>query len=297
MARPRPGSNPPPGSRDGRNAARRTSLKKGKARARNAASGTTARRWTRRVAAGLLAALVLAFLGFGWMWQRALPLRAVEVVGTVEADPAEVARLAAVTPVDSALADSAAVATPLFGLDPALIADRVQRHPWVREAHVTRLPTGTLKIRVEEREPVALALTEAGTPAYYLDREGFRMPVAALRPGGPVYDVPLVRGAGPYAPQRHDDASVRALAAALAELDPDVDALVAEIAWGRTGATLVTAPATGRDPLRVRLGRSAYARRLRAFRAFWEQAVLPRPHVQYELVDLRFEGQVVTRET
>ncbi|MEL6616370.1 MAG: hypothetical protein AAFQ43_11560, partial [Bacteroidota bacterium] len=64
-----------------------------------------------------------------------------------------------------------------------------------------------------------------------------------------------------------------------------------------SGATLITEPVAGRAPLTVRLGASGHADALSRLGAFWQQAVLTRPDVPVRLVDLRFAGQVVTRET
>ena len=176
------------------------------------------------------------------------------------------------------------------------MADRVRRTPWVREAHVRRRPTGTLAIAVEERAPVALVVGADGRPSHYLDAEGYGLP---LRPGDP-FDVPLLRGAVPaYHPTRPvESAALRDLLAALAGADAETDALVSEVVVGSGGdALLRTSPEGGHGALAVRLGVGGYAGKLRRLRLFWEQAVLPRPEARYESLDLRFDGQIVTRET
>lgn len=241
------------------------------------------RRVLRRIGLG-----VLAFaLGAAWVWQRTLPLERIVVVGAEHAPVEEVARLVGATP------DSVA----LFSLAPALVADRAQRHPWVRAASVRRLPTGTLRVKVEERVPVALVLDGNGRPSHFLDAEGYAMPVVAATPT--VYDVPVVHGAPPYHPtQPVASGGLRSLLAALSTADAEALALVSEIDWGRT-VTLWTTPAGGHGSIPVRLGADAetdHADQLRRLRAFWDQSVLPRPETPFRLVDLRFRGQVVTRE-
>ena len=74
--------------------------------------------------------------------------------GTVQAAPAEVLRLI------GRAADSGVPAsdTLRLALDPASLADRAARHPWVAEATVRRGATGTLSVRVTERVPVAPAV-------------------------------------------------------------------------------------------------------------------------------------------
>ena len=249
-----------------------------------------ARRATlRRLARGAGLVLLVAGLAAAWVWHRTLPLERVDVAGTEHAAPEAVAALVGVVP------DSTAPVA-LYGLDPDLLADRAERHPWVRDARLRRLPTGTLRVSVREREPVALVLDARGLPHHYLDAEGYAMPVPD---GADTEDVPLLRGRVPaYHPtQPVASGALRELLAALAQADERVDAVVSEVEWAASGATLLTEPAAGRGPLAVRLGRTGHADALARLGAFWEQAVLTRPDTPIRLVDLRFAGQVVTRET
>ena len=243
----------------------------------------------RRAALGVGLVALVAGLAAAWVWHRTLPLQRVEVAGNDRADASGVIRLVGVAP------DSTAPVA-LYGLDLGLLADRAERHPWVREARLRRLPTGTLRVSVTEREPVALVLDAGGAPHHYLDRAGYAMPVPAS--GADAEDVPLLRGRVPaYHPtQPVASSALRELLGALASADERADAIVSEIEWTGTGATLLTEPAAGRGPLAVRLGRTGHADALARLGAFWEQAVLTRPETPIRLVDLRFAGQVVTRE-
>lgn len=235
--------------------------------------------------AGLIGAgMLVVVLGvLGWRWQASIQLDAVDVVGVRHAGADELRTLAAV-PADTAIYD----------LDPAIISDRVERHPWVEGASTYRLPTGTLRISVTERTPVALALNAEGAPAYYLDRQGFCMP----RVEGAAYDVPLLRGLGkgvyhPVQPIEH--ASVRAMLAALA--NSDIHDIASELeVRPDSSMELVTRPTTEHDAIRVRLGQSDFPTRLKRLHAFWNQAVLPQPQTKFSLIDLRFDSQIVTKE-
>ncbi len=233
----------------------------------------------------LAAAVGVVLLGAAWVWQRTLPLAAVDVVGATYADAGAVIALTEAQP------DSVA----LFSLSPALMADRAQRHPWVRTASVRRLPTGTLRVAVEEREPVALVLVD-GEPDHFFDAEGYAMPIRAAAPV--VVDVPLLTGQVPTAPDGEpvENRSLRELLRALADADDATDALVSEIDWQPGRLTLWTTPAGGHGAIPVRLGRTGYANQLTRLRAFWDQSVLPRPAALFRQVDLRFDGQVVTHE-
>lgn len=237
----------------------------------------------------LVTAVVLLAIGLagwqGWRWQAELRCDRIEVTGHRHAQRAELLKLARV-----------AVGQRLYSMDPALVADRLRRHPWVQAATATRHPTGTLAIEVEERRPVALAVDAAGRPSFYLDRHGFMMPVDTVA----AYDVPLLRADGStYHPvQTIQNEQVRSVLETLAEASPDVEPLISEvIVEGSDEVWLRTTPAPEHGALRVRLGSDELAAKLKRLRAFWQQAVLPRPDTRYELIDLRFDNQIVTRES
>ncbi len=227
-----------------------------------------------------------AVLALGWQYATTLPVRAVTVSGNVHADADALVALAAVP--DSAL---------LLDLDPVVLADRVQRDPWVAEARVTRWMTGTLALSVRERAPTALVLDDAGRPSHYLDRAGFQMPVtpSALRAG---YDVPLVTGrVEPFNPVRTvEDAALRELLDALAMAGPATDALVSGVERTADGPfVLHTAPTPAGRAVPVVLGQDGFAEKLRRLHAFWDQAILAQPDLPLRRVDLRFDGQIVTQ--
>jgi cell division protein FtsQ len=184
-------------------------------------------------------------------------------------------------------------------VEPTLVADRVERYPWVKRADVSRhWMYGTLALTVTERTPAALAVDGRGRPAYYLDRGGHALPL----PDSAGYDVPLVRGLDAETPWARPDtvqapASLRRVLAALPA--SSVADLVAEIEVGPDDAVrLVTAPLGEHDPISVRLGTDDVSAKLRTLHAFTQQ-VLSRPPSEadapIEQIDLRFDGQVVTR--
>lgn len=224
----------------------------------------------------------------GWRWRASATVERVAVTGTQHAPPDSVRRLAQV--------DSGAV---MIEVDPILVADRVVRHPWIKSATVTpHWMYGTLTIAVTERTPAALAVDPQGRPAYYLDRAGHAMPL----PDSAGYDVPLVHGLDTETPWTRPDSvqspsSLRRVLAALPA--SDVADLVTEIEVRPDGAVrLVTMPVEGRDAISVRLGTGDMSKKLKTLHAFARQ-VLSRPpsgpNAPIEQIDLRFDGQVVTR--
>lgn len=230
------------------------------------------------------ALLVLGLAVFAWHWRTTLPLKTVSVSGTLHASAEDIRELARVDSVQT-----------LYAVDPQMIAERVRRHDWIEEVRVRRLPTGTLSIRVAERVPVALALDTDGRPACYVDRAGYQMPLV----DGARYDVPLLRGIKtPCRPrQAAEDPALIAFLGVLAVADEDADALISEVHTnGRGDVTLYTTPPDGRGTIPVRLGKGDFDRKLQRMVAFWRQAVLTREDRKFELIDLRFDNQVVTRE-
>ena len=226
--------------------------------------------------------LVLGLLG--WQWQATVQMERIAVTGTRHAPVDTVRHLARV--------DSGTV---METIDAALVEDRVTRHPWVRRADVTKQRARrTLLVAVTERTPAALAIDGRGDPAYYLDRHGYAMPL----PDSTGYDVPLVHGLGAaYHPVRRvAPRSLRTMLGALRRTN--TEALVSALAvQPDSSVRLVTAPVGDHEALPVRLGTDRLSAKLRRLRAFAEQVLATRPAAPIAEIDLRFDGQIVTRET
>ena len=243
---------------------------------------STYHRWTRRLALAGTLALVAALGVLGWQWLADVSLERVYVVGAQRADTAEVKTLAGVLP-----------DTALYAIEPALVADRVRRHPWVKAASVMRLPTGALRISISERTPAALAMDGDGRPAFYLDDRGYCMPLAE-----DAANVPLLYGLGedeyrPVQPLAHR--TVREALAALASTG--IHDRVSELTVrADSSIQLYTQAAGPHAPIAVRLGHGPFPEQLRTLRAFWNQAIEAQPNTQFSQIDLRFDGQVITRE-
>lgn len=252
--------------------------------------GRSARkRWLRLAGVALVLGAVGTAATLGWRWHRSIPVRQVVVEGATRAAPDSIRRL---TRVDTGQA--------LYQLQPRHVADRAERHPWVKSAKASRLTDGTLRLRVAERTPAALVMQDGSsgdTAAYYLGREGYPLPLSEK--SNAAYDVPLVRGLAedfqPLHPTGHE--ALRALLGALAEND-DARALVSEIRVGEGGGMrLRTVRPGGRDPsATVRLGTGAFPQKLRRLTAFWRQAVREKPRTAFRRIDLRFDGQIVARQ-
>lgn len=228
--------------------------------------------------------LMIAVCAFGWWWKDQVLVRNVNIEGIRHADEAALRKM---IHVDSTL--------QFFNLDPVMIADRVRRHPWVKDASVTRFPNATLGIEVFERKPALLHIDHIGVPDRYLDAEGFQMPFTREA----VYDVPLLTGLSEpmhaIKPVQH-----RALLKLLDDLKrvpPEVDALISAFEIEDTGEiSLHTTPKPGRGSIRVQLGRDQFTEKLSKLYAFWHEAVLKKNDVDFASIDLRFDSQIITKE-
>ncbi len=232
----------------------------------------------RRLGAALCAAMIVAGATFGISWVQKQPCTRMDVRGLSQADSASIFRLA--MPTDSFLVS-------------ALVADRIRRHPWVRSAAVACYPSGTFHVRIHERTPVLLAIDEAGHAAFFIDPAGFMMPLTMHS----MFDVPLISGLrSTYHPiMPVPNPQVLALAKALTQVDSDTERLLSEFMLTPAGITAFATVQRGKT-VEIRLGREDIAPRLHRLRAFWDQRVVPHPAQNFEMIDLRFEGQIVTRE-
>jgi cell division protein FtsQ len=237
---------------------------------------------------GRLFSWLTAAMLLGWGLSWALPrvprtlaevewfrVRSVRVEGVRHLSAEEVQRLAAVPP-DANLWD-----------DPAPVAARVRAHPLVRTATVSRLLPGTLRLRIVEREPVALLPTPTLEP---VDVEGRRLP---LDPARLHLDLPVLR------PRRATAAAAAPAAIApaareiarLAEADPSFWANVSVVTpeGARHLVLDLSEPAVR---LRVRIPLTPL--RLREAMAVLDDAT-GRTGEPPATLDLRFADQVVIR--
>ena len=219
----------------------------------------------------------------GWKWMGEVTLTTIQIQGLVHTPEAEVMELMRV--------DTGAV---LFELNAEMLADRIRRHPWIMQASVSRLPTGTLDIRVTERHPVAQVLGPSGRIEYYFDRNGFRMPVTSTSH----YSVPIIWGSlESYHPVRRlDHSPLREFLFLIPALSPISDALLSEVQVSQSGIDILTTPIGDQSAIPVTMGKGDFSNKFRILESFWEQEVLQHQNVQYASIDLRFDSQVVTRE-
>jgi hypothetical protein len=173
----------------------------------------------------------------------------------------------------------------------------IRSHPGVADASIERVLPRTLRIRVEERRPIAFVEAEALRAA---TDTGDLLPVD---PSRAALDLPLVRGAvhppGEVSDRVHDAGTLGLLADAgrLAAFDPHLYARVSEVSRAPAGHVVLslTSPA-----MRVLLPAEPGTARLRQLRAVLDdleqRADLAQRRASKPIhVDLRFADQVVVR--
>jgi cell division protein FtsQ len=237
--------------------------------------------WTpARIARGAALALVAVGCAAGVVQVRSfverspdIAIHAVSVTGL----PAESPRAAEIL----AYADVPA-GVPFFAVDPAVVAARVARHPYVGSVDVVRVPPDRLEIRVVERS--AEATLRVDEDLYLVDADGDVM--KRLRPDDLV-DVPLLS----LLPTSTDDVVARPAGGRADPADPVatqdrvpprlLDALGLLRAAESVGfvdriSEVVERPAVGfelvlDDGARVRLGNDLFETKLRRLRATEEK--------------------------
>lgn len=176
-------------------------------------------------------------------------------------------------------------------LDLIGIIRAIETEPYVKQARIHTGPGGTMTITITEREPLALLVN--GPRRAYVDAEGIRLPQVL----GKTPDVPLLYGfrTEPMADTLQSEA-FRSTSAFLQELRvrKAADATVSEIAWNdREGIVALT----NQNGVKLIFGKGEYPDRLRNWEAFYREVVRKKGISRLASVDLRFRGQVVTRES
>ena len=246
----------------------------------------SAKKKTRRlgmIVGALGCLLIVAGAGLAWQWVVGIEVGDVRIEGAL------------FTAEESILAYAGIDSTRLLiDVNPDTVAAAVASLPWVLEANVRRWPTGGVSIRVKERVPVLMAIGNDGRPAYYVDGAGHTMPLH----DDAVFDVPVVRGA---TPEFRDGLvlgePLAGFAASQTVLPREVTSLIAEAELRSGEVWIRTLPSQAGETIQVRLGEEDFETRLHRLHAFWHQAVAGRPNKQFAQIDLRYNSQIVTRET
>ncbi|MDR8393889.1 cell division protein FtsQ/DivIB [Aliifodinibius sp. S!AR15-10] len=171
------------------------------------------------------------------------------------------------------------------------IINQLETLPYVKQAAVNVEPSGDLRIQVTERRPIAMLAD--GDAKIYVDEEGIRLPLKLEKS----VDVPIVYGfkTAPMSDTLKSDAWVQTQSF-LKEINGSSfnHATISEIAWTKKEGIVALSHENG---VKLVFGKDKFRRKLRNWKAFYSEVVRTKGIDKMRTVDLRFKGQIVTRES
>ncbi|MFO8030376.1 MAG: FtsQ-type POTRA domain-containing protein [Cyclonatronaceae bacterium] len=231
--------------------------------------------------------LIVAALVIGWQMNRSVVVTDISVTGHHMSEPAEIERASGVE--HGMHADSIAYLQ---------VIERVEMLPWVARAYVSLSPSGNMRIRVEEQEPMALLVD--GRRSTLVTESGIQLPVVL----GRAADVPILygfdvsRGAKQDAMTPPDTIrspqfeTARAFLQQLGEY-PGLYAMVSELMVTDEDGVVAL---SNENAVRLTFGHNDFKDRIRKWHAFQSQVISEKGIDQMRSLDFRYRGQVVALE-
>lgn len=228
----------------------------------------------------LLLVAIVGGISLGWYFNRMAHIKSIVVGGNYFTETGAILDQAAI-PVDVS-PDSVSFLEAI---------KRIETLPYIKEAMMSKRPSGRLEVRVVERQPIGLLIN--GSSRRYFDEDGIVLPVLM----GKTIDVPLVYGIG-----------IRAIADTLestaftevrdflliARNDPVAASTLSEIAWSPEEGIVALSTENG---IRIVFGSLNLAEGIRNWNLFYTQVIAIRGASEFSSIDLRFNGQIVTKES
>ena len=230
----------------------------------------------------LTAVLVLVGLGIiaGVYWQQSLRVDTLRVSGiwfNQEADILEAAQVPMGIAPDS--------------LNLEELKNRVMRLAYVKSVHPYIEPGGTLHLSIEERLPIALLV--GGAVERYADAEGVQLPVLT----GKTVDVPLMYG---FSSIRQTDTLKTTDFIQLARFLEEAKehnfawATLSEVAFDPQEGVVALSHENG---VKLLFGTDSFTNKLANWELFYTQVVRETGIARIAQIDLRFNDQIITRES
>jgi cell division septal protein FtsQ len=168
---------------------------------------------------------------------------------------------------------------------------RLKRSPWVADARVRRVLPSTVRVIVEEREPIGLA--RLGDALYLVDHTGTI--IDAFGPDYSMLDLPVIDGldAGPRSGLTRIDPGRAALAGRLLRALAPTPHLVRRISQIDVANLHDAAVLLADDPTVLRVGRERFAERIQLYVDAAERLRAEVSDIDY--VDLRYGEHVYVR--
>jgi cell division protein FtsQ len=183
-------------------------------------------------------------------------------------------------------------------LDTRELKNRIRMIPYLRDAEISKELNGIVRVRVFEREPVAIMVIDGQTMA--IDREGFLLPAKTefadrfpkLLEIAEVNRL-QVAGNGMQQLDKRDVELIRQFLEALSQTEY-ASLLIGKLHLaGNNMAWCVAA----QSPTRFIVGNDGnYKEKLKKFEIFWQKVVSKKGFDAYDTVDLRFRDRIFTRD-
>lgn len=171
------------------------------------------------------------------------------------------------------------------------VIEKIETLPYVKRASISVSPSGRLRIGVTERKPMGMFIQ--GSRRLYVDEDGIKLPLLS----GKFVDVPLVYGIGLGSARdtlkSQDFVLVRDFLMATST-HPVASSTLSEIAWTIEEGIVALSHENG---IRIVFGKDHFERSLSNWSMFYAQVVAVRGPEKFTTIDLRYGGQIVTRET
>lgn len=175
-------------------------------------------------------------------------------------------------------------------MDFGQVMRRFEEIPYVKQADVSVQPGGDLVVNITERQPIALLAD--GSEKIYVDQDGIRLP----RISGKTVDVPILYGfrAKPMSDTLQNKAFKTVADFLVTVLNSEVsNATISEVAWAPKDGVVAL---TNQNGVKLIFGKGDFTNRLRNWEAFYGDIIKQKGIETMRSIDLRFEGQIVTRE-
>ncbi|HAC14947.1 MAG TPA: hypothetical protein DCE78_03245 [Bacteroidetes bacterium] len=230
-----------------------------------------------------LVVLIVAIAGgiaLGSYYNRMAYVKSIEVSGNYFTDHATIVTKAAI-PINISPDSISFIAT----------IERIETLPYIKEAMLRKRPSGKMEIKVIEREPIGLLIN--GSRHQYFDADGILLPVIA----GKSVDVPLVYGlsvSSAVDTLKSDAFQEIRNFLIIAKNDVVAASTLSEIAWTKDEGIVALSTENG---IRIVFGSINLAEGIRNWNLFYTQVIGVRGPSEFSTVDLRYNGQIVTRES
>jgi cell division protein FtsQ len=227
--------------------------------------------------------LILAIVGgitLGWYFNRMALVKSITVTGNHFTESAVILNQASIP--TNISPDSISFLETIV---------RIEALPYIHEAMLRKRPSGKMEVQVVERQPIGLLIN--GAVRRYFDADGIVLPII---PGKSV-DVPLVYGIG--SASISDTLKSTAFKQVrnflmIAKNDPVAASTLSEIGWTTDEGIVALSTENG---IRIVFGSLNLEEGIRNWNLFYTQVIAIRGASSFSSIDLRFNGQVVTKES